>query len=224
VLLAIFLTGHRYASLIFDENGPIQLATAIFYLTGAGVAAVGLVQTKGIERAYFAVLGLLCLLFFGEETSWLQHQLGYVAPEFVASRNAQGEFNLHNLNVLHGGELFGGQGHLGWSTMLKSQHLFQLGFLVYFLALPVATLIRPAAALIAKLRMPYPGWRLVGSIWLTILLSIALTLLSGDTTKPLIAETRELIYAVSILAFVILWFSAMQARKVAIPEPRVKST
>jgi hypothetical protein len=112
-------------------------------------------------------------------------------------------------------------------ALIKSGSMWPMGrspiSLVRHYRSSVATLIRPAAALIAKLRMPYPGWRLVGSIWLTIFLSIALTLLSGDTTKPLIAETRELIYAVSILAFVILWLSAMQARKVAIPELRVKS-
>lgn len=205
LLIIIFLIGHRYAPLFLDEDGPIQLLSALFYLAGFGVAVLGLVRTKGVEPAYFAVWALLCVIFFGEETSWLQHQLGYATPETAASWNAQREFNLHNLNIFQGGELFGTRGELGWSAILKSQHLFQLGFFAYFLALPAAILTHRGTALVSTLRLPFPGWRLVGSIWLLIGLSIVLTAFAGDPTKPVIAETREMFYALSILAFLTLW-------------------
>jgi hypothetical protein len=56
--------------------------------------------------------------------------------------------------------------------------------------------------LIARLQIPYPGPVFFVSIWLTIALSVALTALSSPETKPAIAESREMIYALSILAFV----------------------
>jgi hypothetical protein len=210
--MILFLIGHRYATLVLDENGPIELSTAIFYLAGFGVAALGLARTRGMERAYFAIWALLCMMFFGEETSWLQHQLGYATPETAASWNAQGEFNLHNLNVFQGGELFGARGEVGWTSLLKSQHFFQLGFFAYFLVLPAITLMPRGAALISMLRLPYPGWRLLAAIWLPIGLSIVLTAFAENSTKPVIAETREMIYALSILAFLFLWASASSRR------------
>ena len=206
VLILIFLTGYRYQLLVFDENGPVQIATAMLFLVGVVVAALGWVRTEGQARFYFATWSLLCLIFFGEETSWLQHQLGYSTPEFVATRNVKSEFNLHNLNIFHGGELLGSNEDLR-SSLLKSQHLFQLGFFAYFFVLPAATLIRPTRAFIYKLQVPFPGGRLFGCIWLTVGLSILLTLVAGDIAKPLIAETRELVYAVSVLVFLSLWFA-----------------
>jgi hypothetical protein len=147
------------------------------------------------------------LLSFGEETSWLQHQLGYATPGVVSGINSQGEFNLHNLSIFQGGELLGKNREnreIGLSLLLKSQHLFQLGFFAYFLVLPILTLT-PTIALITKLRVPYPGWRLFGNIWLSIGLTILFTVFANEATKPIIAETRELLYALTILVFLILW-------------------
>ena len=44
------------------------------------------------------------VLFFiaGEEISWGQRIFGYMTPDWVAERNIQKEFNLHNLGVLFG--------------------------------------------------------------------------------------------------------------------------
>jgi len=41
--------------------------------------------------------------FFGEETSYLQHYIGFSTPEAYAVLNAQNELNIHNLNPLQGG-------------------------------------------------------------------------------------------------------------------------
>jgi hypothetical protein len=81
------------------ENRPIELASALFYFAAMMVAAYGATQVSGALRWYLALWALLCFLFFGEETSWLQHYLRYPTPAWMAHENVRGEFNLHNLRT-----------------------------------------------------------------------------------------------------------------------------
>ncbi|WP_169566139.1 hypothetical protein [Sneathiella limimaris] len=47
---------------------------------------------------WYALLGLACLYFAGEEASWGQHWFGWETPEFMGELNDQGETNLHNMS------------------------------------------------------------------------------------------------------------------------------
>lgn len=48
-------------------------------------------------RWFFALLALACSYVFLEEISWGQRIFGFDTPEFLKSRNLQGEANVHNL-------------------------------------------------------------------------------------------------------------------------------
>src|SRR5262245_53074251 len=73
------------------ENRPVELATALFFLAGMVAAAYGALRAHGAFRWYLAFWALLCFLFFGEETSWLQHMLHYETPPWLANENVRGE-------------------------------------------------------------------------------------------------------------------------------------
>ena len=208
LLLVIFALGGGATRALWRENGIVENLSALFYLAGFLLCAYAAFKVAPPGRFYLLIWSLLCLVFFGEETSWLQQQIGYRTPEWMAQSNVQGEFNLHNLAPLQGGAIT--KEGFSWRMLLKSQHLFQLGFVGYFLVLPVLMLVAPARRMVARMQVPYPGRNLVLSIWAAVAISVALTLLSDDTTKSGIAETREMIYALSIFAFVTAY--AWQAR------------
>ena len=48
-------------------------------------------------RWFFALLAVACSYVFLEEISWGQRIFGFETPEFLKSRNLQGEANIHNL-------------------------------------------------------------------------------------------------------------------------------
>ena len=186
------------------ENRPVELASALFLLAGMVMAAyaavhrdAGRVPADHALRWYLALWAVLCLLFFGEETSWLQHLIGYQTPAFIAEQNVRGELNLHNLRLLHGGELVGAEFH--WRSLFKAQHLFNLGFLAYFFGLPLLASSAAGQRLLRRAQIPYPGKRLAAFAFLPLAVSAVLTLLAGTyETKVTIAESRETVCALVI--------------------------
>ncbi len=88
--------------------------------------------------------------------------------------------------------------------MLSSEALFFIGFVAYFLVLPLLALATPLRGLIERLGVPYPGKRLVVCIFVPFAVS-AVTLLAADPiAKGAIAESRETICEFAILVFLIL--------------------
>lgn len=199
LLLLFFLLGTAATRPLWRENGFVENISALSYLTGLLLCGYFAFRFPHPHRLFLIMWAVLCLVFFGEETSWLQHQIGFVTPDWIAARNAQREFNIHNLTPLQGGALLDGDFH--WRVLLKSQHLFQAGFVGYFLLLPVLSVLPPTGRWIARLQVPYPGWNLMLGIWAAVAISVVLTVMSNEETRSAIAETREMIYALSILAF-----------------------
>jgi hypothetical protein len=211
ILLWLFHAPVETQRALAAENRPVELASALFFLAGIVVAAFGAVRASGALRWYLALWALLCLVFFGEETSWLQHVLHYQTPPWMAQQNVRGEFNLHNLEIFHGGELIGA--HFDWRSLLKAQHLFNLGFAAYFFGLPLLALGARGRRLLLRLQIPYPGKRLVAFAFLPLAVSAVLTLLAEThETKVTIAETREMVCALVILTFLVL-----VARAISLP-------
>jgi hypothetical protein len=89
----------RYTS----ETGPIENLTVVMLLAAAVVCFRRAWRLRGRRSALFltatVLLGLLFVAAAGEELSWGQRFLGYKAPEFFRSHNAQRETNLHNMVV-----------------------------------------------------------------------------------------------------------------------------
>lgn len=199
VLLSAVIWGSEHSE-VWLENGPVENASAGMYLFVAIVAGFAAFRARPPLRWSFLIASLLGLLFFGEETSWLQHQLGYETPAGVAELNAQSEFNVHNLNPFHASR----DNDSVLENLMTSQTLFRLGFAGLFLGFPLLSRLQVAKRFFAKLRLPLAGPWLLVFVWVPIALSVLARFFLADS-RDAIAETRELFYAVSIAALVWRW-------------------
>ena len=192
-----------------DELGAVEIASGLAYLSAVAAAVVTAMKTTGLQRWIFIGWAALCVVFFGEETSWLQHYLGFSTPEAIERINVQGEFNLHNITT-DGGSVTDAiaEGGLNWAVFIRSQNLFNAGFLFCFLAIPLAhwasTTVR---RLVHAWSVPTVGLRFVACFWTPIVLSVAVGFSDPDNLTSLrahVGETRELIYALAISTFLAL--------------------
>lgn len=89
------------------EDGPLESLTAVLF----GLSAIGFVgvaarsdflRGKAGRWRYLPTVAwaVLMLVFMGEEISWGQRIAGFAPPEALSSINTQGEFNVHNLELL----------------------------------------------------------------------------------------------------------------------------
>lgn len=218
VLTWIAINGPEGADFLSSEAGAIQWITAVAFLSGAVFAAVAALRSQGWRRAFFAVWAVLCFVFFGEETSWLQHLIGYDTPEAVRPLNMQGEFNLHNLWLFQADEksffatnLSNLLSPVAW---LKS-HPFLLGFAVFFLAYPAVARVWPLTGFVRARGLPYPGSRLLMAVWLPLLATAVFTFLGPDWARKAVAEAREMFCALAIAGFLGLALLAATSRALA---------
>ena len=182
------------------ENGAPQRLSAFFFFVGIIWCAVA-IRRKRYTR--FAWLWLfLCFLFWGEETSWLQHQLGYSVP-LVEKHNQQNEFNLHNLKLLHGKKMINTDGKIQFDPrkLLSAQSLFRLGFFSYFLLLPLILKLPRLKSLADKIGFPHIPGLMVICIWAPIVLSFAYAIRAEPIYRAGLAETREMVYALFICLY-----------------------
>jgi hypothetical protein len=91
-----------------NEDGPLEMATVICAV-GAAVLLIWVhyrCRKLGIlaKRSHYVLLTLMTafmIFFAGEEISWGQRILGFGTPEIMRDTNQQGEFNIHNLGIIH---------------------------------------------------------------------------------------------------------------------------
>jgi hypothetical protein len=232
VCASVFVVVVAYApatSLMFlrGELGFVENASALAYVAGVGFAIAAARLAHGLERANWIMWAVLCVLFFGEETSWLQQWIGYATPEKVSAVNVQHEFNLHNLKIVSPDDriFIAGSVAFSWRHFLSAQVLFDLGFTFYFLVLPVLALAAPVRSLMHRIGVPPIGLRLVAAVWAPIAVSIVLTVVnrSYESEKSLIAETREMFFAFAIMWFIVAGYYALRRARLR-PRPSGVST
>jgi hypothetical protein len=68
-----------------------------FSFLAAALLSVAVATKRTRYRWFFALLAVACSYVFLEEISWGQRIFGFDTPEFLKSRNLQGEANVHNL-------------------------------------------------------------------------------------------------------------------------------
>jgi hypothetical protein len=202
------------------ELGAIENATALAYVAGMVIAIRLALGTQGWIRVHWCMWAVFCFLFFGEETSWMQHWLGFATPDTLRAHNAQSEFNLHNLDVFSANtQIFTAQGvSLSWTALLNSTLLFEIGFTLYFLMLPIAMCVPAIRDLGRRFGVPQLGTRFVLMVWLPLIVNVWLTIASrGDPeVKALVAESRELYFAVAIAIFTAIARIAVRHRRAAV--------
>lgn len=191
---------------LLGETGPIEIVSALSYLVAIFFFGLTAKVSTNTYRYHYLMWILFSIVFFGEETSWLQHYLGFETPEAIKSVNAQNEFNLHNLEIFHGRKIIreGDFVSLDWKhLLLSSQMLFQLGFGFYFFAIPVFRILKPMDQLFSRLGFPIIRPSFTAPILIALFVCLVLTVLNrtDHTTKSFWAETREMIFALGILYF-----------------------
>ena len=205
----IFAVGPGETVVIWSgEFSPVELVTALAYLTGAGLAVYAAFHSWQLRRWFFVGWTVVCLLYFGEETSWLQSYIQYSTPEVVAGHNAQGEFNLHNLNFAQGShedrlknvDSFGAL--ISSGTLWRPDRVNQYFFLAVFALYPLLNKVRKLPGFVTSQQLPCPGPRLLLSIWLPVVLTTALIFASSGVLVHALEETREMFYAIAMAAFI----------------------
>lgn len=93
-----FVNEDAYAGLV-QEDGVVEWMSFLLFLSAGGVA---LVQAVRARRAFDLLVALFCIFVAGEEISWGQRLIGYVAPGYFLENNFQQETNLHNFTELFG--------------------------------------------------------------------------------------------------------------------------
>lgn len=189
----------------FDsERGPVEMLSGLFFLAASVVCVWRLVTGARQDRAWLYLWAAACFLFFGEETSWMQHVFGFSTPESIEAVNYQQEFNLHNLDALKSGSWheFLTTGKFDYRILLGASTWFRVGFFGYFVLLPVLMHAGLLRGVRERFRIPLPSVRLV--CWLCA--TLGLSLLSSafyPEYRMEITEAREMYNALFILLYVV---------------------
>ncbi|MBT8272816.1 MAG: hypothetical protein KJO77_03350 [Bacteroidia bacterium] len=197
-VLFIWFGEPAFVSRITREDGEVENLTAVFYLIAFILCLLSFVKDR---KFYLALIWVfLCFVFLGEETSWFQRLFKYSVPT-IEEMNAQDEFNIHNLDVFQGGGILGDS--FSFSSLLKSQNLFRLGFFGYFLILPLLNLIPKIKNILKKIRYVSPDKRFIICLLIVFVLSFALAPYVEPKVKSALAETREMLYSFFIFIYVL---------------------
>ncbi|KKL92115.1 hypothetical protein LCGC14_1887920 [marine sediment metagenome] len=92
----------RWEAAMMGETGLLENATVAFLIPAIVICVLVFLRRRRLPRAvgvWMLILAIGSLYFAGEEASWGQHLIGYRTPDFIRDHNAQGEFNIHNINV-----------------------------------------------------------------------------------------------------------------------------
>jgi hypothetical protein len=146
------------------EDSLVEWTGAIGLFVGSALflASFVVARRRGALEVGLTRLGVWMLLVmsfglfagFGEEISWGQRIFNYGEPGVANSVNAQGEMNLHNLNVFQGGTI-------------DSDRLFRLGYFVLFVFIPLG--VWASKRLRARLAPNFP----IMPMWLAALFLMA---------------------------------------------------
>lgn len=216
-LLAVWLGAEPVGEVIGREDQFIEYMTALLFLLGSIVS--GYAFLKGQYRAWAAFWCIACFVFMGEEISWFQRILGFSVPT-VEAVNAQGEFNLHNMQIFGSGRLIGAEGYnLSIGALMNSQNLFRLGFFTWFLVLPLLTLLPSLRRLAERLDYVRPRLALLAPLWVVLVFAAVLTLSTASPIKDYIAEATEFGYSAMVFLYTLLLAQAGATARSAAPLP-----
>jgi hypothetical protein len=100
-VLAVQLLDADRHSILFSENGFVELGTAACFLLAAGLALqLAFAHRELMPHRYrllFVLFAMTACFVALEEMSYGQHIFGWRGPEFFAQYSSKHELNLHNL-------------------------------------------------------------------------------------------------------------------------------
>ena len=198
----------EFNSIILTEFGLIETFTAVFYLYTIFICANLALTIKGKQKTIFLLWLFLIFIFFGEETSYLQHYIGYETPEYFLKVNSQKELNFHNIFTQKGSltDVLGGGSKFDIQILLKAQNLFSIGFTFYFLFLPfLAFYSSRLKNIFNNFCIPIIGIRFILSIWVPIIFTVLMGFTDINNVTYLrkyYGETREMFFAFTIMLYI----------------------
>lgn len=179
-----------------QEDGIVENAGAIFFLIASVLLFVAFgkahratkttIKKSRWRNYWLLMLALFFLIALGEETSWGQRLFDFKTPEPIRELNVQGEFNLHNLEIVHGRD-WDGELKKGFLSWFNSHRLFYGLLLFYLLLMPLSVLSsNRVSKLIHYLGIPIP------SLWIGIVLLLAILLAKAN--QMLFAYQNQKLY------------------------------
>jgi hypothetical protein len=184
------------------EDGPVEWATVVLWAAASAVCLVRLLRGQKRSRGWLLLWMILTFVFMGEEASWFQRVLGFGTPDAIAESNYQGEFNIHNLDILSIGAL-------------NPQNLFRLGFFTYFLILPLLMQVRRLRELGTKVGYVAPEAAFLFMVWIVMGVSVILSVAGPDSARRVVVETQEAFQAFVVLAYVYFYLGPVDRRGLA---------
>lgn len=91
---------NEYKELFWEDSLAQNLTAAVFLLAGVMLFTTALAERRFFSRCVYILSGVALAFFAGEEISWGQRIIGFDTPAFLVDLNNQGEFNIHNLQVV----------------------------------------------------------------------------------------------------------------------------
>lgn len=194
------------------EDAPIETAGAICFL----VAAVGffLLSRRALRAGdsepgpeprravVYTLLALLMFVCFGEEISWGQRVFEWEPPRLFTELNAQGEINMHNLQLVHQWHPDGTEKGFV-AKLVNMNRLFSVFWLGAFVVLPLTAALLPRVrSWCTRLGVPIPPmW--TGGLFLTsyIIYKVIAFIHEGTIRAHALDELKETSYA-AIYAFI----------------------
>jgi len=124
-----------------SESSFIETATAILFITSCLIFFYLFYISKTNGNRYFLrnqrnwfflIIGLVFLVFFGEEISWGQRLLNFRTPDWLKEINNQKEINFHNINFIEASS-----DKEGLARWLTAGRIFTLFWFFYCLIIPI---------------------------------------------------------------------------------------
>ncbi len=195
VAIGLYIADRSTLIHLTREDGPVEYLTALLYLGAAACFAWLFIRVRS-GRLWSALLALGFFLIAGEEISWGQRIFGIGTPEALKESNVQEEFNLHNIEGLHG----------------NIRLIGTLIFAALYIGLPALLIVMtPVRRLVQRLAFPVPTLLVT---WLAVIglsFSIGHRLLLGEIVFEL-DEMGEIYLAVAAIAFGVVTVSSAARR------------
>lgn len=206
-LIILLLLWEKNKDVVFNlikEDGLVENLSAFFWLQASIICFYRIVVNSQKNKLLLWFWAIFCFLCFGEEISWGQRIFAY-SVQSVQHISAQHEFNIHNLSFLSTqlgiSRYLGHGGKINWLGLFNAQNLFYIGFLIYFLFVPILIHSKRLSFLKNKLHYHTPSFYFLISVWPIIILSFLLSLHSDIIKIRAMIESREM-----FMAFVVLFY------------------
>jgi hypothetical protein len=231
VLLAVsypvlVISGAHLNEAIIGEDGVLEALTGLLFLISSllffhcafrGHDGEHKRARASLERPiFYALLGTLFFLAFGEEISWGQRMFGWETPAKWAAMNVQGETNLHNLWVLFENHSDGTE-KSELARLLTPERIFTLFFILYTIGVPVLCAVSKfASGLVQRIVLPIPNI-FIGILFASgyIAHRIAYHFYGPIGAGHALEELREVIYAIVAMALALQFYLARRTAAVS---------